>query len=124
MNRHFIAALSAAIALSICSLSSTSAGAAMPALKPHHQAIKDCGACHTADNAVAGNAFVVPSDTTCIACHGSYADLANKTSGLDEPNPHKSQHYGEGIACTACHKEHQPSKAYCNECHEFKYAIK
>lgn len=124
MTRRFIATFAAALSLSISTLACAPAFGAMPTLKPHHQLIKDCGTCHTAENAVAGNAFVVPNDGTCISCHGSYADLAKKTNELDEPNPHKSHHYGEGIACTACHKEHQPSKVYCNECHEFKYTIK
>lgn len=92
----------------------------------HHSAVKDCSLCHTQENAVGGNAFVVPDDKACMSCHGSYKDLAGKTANLasGEPNPHKSHHYGEGIACTACHKEHRASKAYCNECHEFKYQLK
>ena len=73
---------------------------------------------------VAGNAFVVPDNKACFACHGSYKDLAEKTAKLEEPNPHKSHHYGEGIACTSCHSEHGQSKVYCNECHEFKYTIR
>lgn len=64
-------------------------------------ALTDCSACHTKENAVAGNPFVVPSDKACLACHGSYKDLAKKTENLPEPNPHASHHYGEGIACTA-----------------------
>ncbi|WP_443743329.1 cytochrome c3 family protein [Sutterella sp.] len=107
-----------------CLFFAASASAAAPTLKPHHQSIKDCAVCHTAENAVAGNAFVVPSDKACMSCHGSYKDLAKKTANLGEPNPHASHHYGEGISCTACHKEHQPSKVYCNECHNFKYQIK
>lgn len=94
-------------------------------VKPYHQSVaKDCALCHTAENAVAGNAFVVPDNKACFACHGSYEELAKKTEKLAEPNPHKSHHYGEGIACTACHSEHGQSKVYCNECHEFSYQIK
>ena len=56
----------------------------------------------------------------------SYAAVAEKTKNLKngEPNPHASHHYGEGIACTACHSEHKTSQVYCNNCHEFKYQIK
>lgn len=113
----------AAVMIAAAITASSSVGAVE--VKPHHQAIgKDCAVCHTQENAVAGNAFVVPSDKACTSCHGSYKELAQKTEGLDEPNPHKSHHYGEGIACTACHKEHVQSKVYCNECHEFRYSIK
>lgn len=106
-------------------LGASVAQAASLEVKPHHQWMsKDCATCHTKENAVAGNAFVVPDDKTCMGCHGSYAELAKKTENLGEPNPHASHHYGEGLSCTACHKEHQPAKVYCNECHEFKYNLK
>ena len=72
---------------------------------------------------MAGNAFVVPDDKQCMSCHGTYEALAKKTDKLDEPNPHRSHHYGTGISCTACHKEHIKPAAYCNECHEFKYKL-
>ena len=99
MIRNAFAALGAtALALTLGAVS-LSASAAAPTVKPYHKALTDCAACHTQENAVAGNAFVVPSDKACLA-------------------------YGEGIACTACHKEHEPSKVYCNECHEFSYNIK
>lgn len=74
--------------------------------------------------AVAGNKFVVPSDKTCMGCHGDYKAMAEKTKNLPEPNPHWSNHYGSGLSCTACHREHSQSKVYCNECHEFSYKIK
>ena len=117
MIRNAFAALGAtALALTLGAVSfSASAASAAPTVKPYHKALTDC---------VAGNPFVVPSDKACLACHGSYKDLAKKTENLPEPNPHASHHYGEGIACTACHKEHAPSKVYCNECHEFSYQIK
>ena len=77
-------------------------------VKPYHQNIKDCAACHTKENAVAGNQFVTPDNKACLTCHQSYAAVAEKTKNLKngEPNPHASHHYGEGIACTACHSEH------------------
>ena len=31
-------------------------------VKPYHQNIKDCAACHTKENAVAGNQFVTPDN--------------------------------------------------------------
>lgn len=50
-------------------------------------------------NAVAGNALVVPDNQACLACHGSWKDLAEKTKPADphEPNPHASHHYGENM---------------------------
>ena len=99
-------------------------GAAGLQMSKHHAAvIKDCAVCHTQDNAVAGNAFVVPHDKVCMSCHGSYEALAKKTENLSEPNPHRSHHYGTGLSCTACHAEHSQPRAYCNECHEFKYTM-
>ena len=58
-----------------------------------------------------------PANDRCLACHGSYEQLAAKTPGADFPdrNPHKS-HLGD-INCTVCHKAHQASVNYCLECH-------
>lgn len=88
-----------------------------------HQALGDCALCHTQENAVAGNAFVVPDNKACLACHGSWQDLAEKTKPADphEPNPHKSHHYGENMSCTACHAEHKESRVICNDCHAFPF---
>ncbi len=110
--------------LALALLLAAGSASADTTLKPHHQALRDCALCHKAENALAGNAFVVPSDEACLGCHGSYAALARKTAALDEPNPHASAHYGEGLSCTACHREHRASRVYCTECHEFKYDIK
>ena len=37
-------------------------------VKPYHQNIKDCAACHTKENAVAGNQFVTPDNKACLTC--------------------------------------------------------
>ena len=102
---------------------STTANAGPAELKPHHKALGDCALCHTQENAVAGNAFVVPDNKACLACHGSWQDLAEKTKPADphEPNPHKSHHYGENMSCTACHAEHKESRVICNACHAFPF---
>lgn len=96
---------------------------ATPQMMQKHQAIKDCATCHTKENAVAGNAFVVPSDKTCIGCHGDYKALAAKTKPADphDPNPHASHHYGTNMSCTACHAEHKESRVLCNDCHNFPF---
>lgn len=51
----------------------------------------------------------------CVGCHGSLAQVAAKSK--HHINPHKS-HLGE-INCTACHRGHEQSVAYCNGCHTF-----
>lgn len=115
-----ISVLAAALFAGLTMAASAASGA-VPEIK--HQAVKDCTACHTQENAVAGNAFVVPDNKACLACHGSYKALAELTKPADphEPNPHASHHYGENIACTACHAEHKPSKVLCNDCHAFPF---
>ena len=72
-------------------------------VKPYHQNIKDCAACHTKENAVGRKQFVTPDNKACLTCHQSYAAVAEKTKNLKngEPNPHASHHYGEGIGGTA-----------------------
>ena len=65
----------AAVMIAAAITASSSVGAVE--VKPHHQAIgKDCAVCHTQENAVAGNAFVVPSDKACTSCHGGSTSAA------------------------------------------------
>ncbi|MBU5611795.1 flavocytochrome c [Geomonas azotofigens] len=76
-----------------------------------------CADCH-------GKSLVVDDSETalnknCKGCHGGFAELAAKTK--EHINPHKS-HLGE-TNCTACHKGHAASKAYCNYCHSFAMKI-
>lgn len=59
--------------------------------------------------------------SACTGCHGEYDEIAKLTEAQD-PNPHKS-HQGE-LRCTMCHKVHQPSVVYCNECHDYGMKIK
>ncbi len=53
---------------------------------------------------------------SCLACHGTYEQVTDLTQDMT-PNPHDS-HMGE-IRCTLCHKGHEESVLYCNQCHEF-----
>lgn len=102
----------------------TQVEATVPTLQKFHaKVIKNCTTCHRPDQAIKGNAFVVPDDTVCMGCHGSYEELAKKTANLKVPNPHDSHHYGSGLACTACHSEHQKPQAYCSQCHPFSYKM-
>lgn len=60
------------------------------------------------------------TEGTCIACHGSYKKIAEKTEELDV-NPHDS-HQGE-VPCTRCHSGHKKSVLFCNGCHEFPMTV-
>lgn len=60
------------------------------------------------------------SSETCLKCHGSYADLANKTS-KGNINPHDN-HMGEQ-PCTVCHQGHKPPQLICDGCHEFSMRV-
>ncbi len=57
----------------------------------------------------------------CLACHGSYEKVAEKTKAL-KPNPHAS-HLGE-VRCSDCHKGHAKPVLMCNDCHKFDMAPK
>lgn len=118
--RKFTRALMMSMALATIAFSGNAISAEMTT---KHKAIKECSVCHTQENAVAGNAFVVPSDKTCIGCHGDYKALAAKTQPKDphDPNPHASHHYGANMSCTTCHAEHKESRVLCNDCHNFPF---
>lgn len=53
-------------------------------VKPYHQNIKDCAACHTKENAVGGKQFVTPDNKACLTCHQSYAAVAEKKQKSEE----------------------------------------
>lgn len=77
-----------------------------------------CAACH-------GSGKIKVDDSergvngSCVSCHGSLSALAAKDKR--DITPHGS-HLGE-INCTACHRGHEQSKAYCGWCHSFKLPI-
>ncbi len=94
----------------------------MPQIDKHKDKDIACESCHEK-----GLSHARPDDSTCINCHGSYAELAKKTEKYDNPkagieNPHKS-HMGEA-RCTLCHKNHAASVLHCNECHSPKFDMK
>lgn len=74
-----------------------------------------CGLCHTSFNL--DEEFPMEK---CLYCHGSYPDLAGLTKAI-VPNPHES-HLGE-VNCNICHKIHQESENFCNQCHAFEYVF-
>jgi hypothetical protein len=57
----------------------------------------------------------------CLTCHGTYGQLADKTEGKGEANPHGS-HQGD-LACDSCHHVHKPSVNYCSQCHQFEFRV-
>ncbi|QUN05022.1 flavocytochrome c [Shewanella yunxiaonensis] len=76
-----------------------------------------CKTCHQTPGKVADDSenYI---NTQCKSCHGDYAALKNPKLKID---PHDS-HLGD-INCTSCHKGHEQSKVYCNECHSFDLKI-
>lgn len=59
----------------------------------------------------------------CVACHGWYDKVAQKTQPKDpeEMNPH-SQHDGN-LPCSTCHKGHKPGENYCGKCHYYNFKV-
>jgi hypothetical protein len=80
----------------------------------HAKADVVCAGCHGKDLPKAGNTV---ENARCLVCHGPMDQLVRKTKpkNLKDLNPHES--HLENIACTACHKGHTESKAYCLQCH-------
>ncbi len=74
-----------------------------------------CKQCHGNDALLKA-----PAEKSCLACHGSYAAVARRTSGL-ALNPHQS-HMGE-IECGSCHKMHAKSENACNKCHNYDMQV-
>ena len=86
----------------------------------HKQKSKtDCVACHGETLIPDDNASNV--NRACVSCHGDFvkvAEMSSKKLANPNINPHKSHLGVDGeIACTACHKGHEPSVVYCTYCH-------
>lgn len=87
-------------------------------LASFHSKMGGCAVCH--DSATV-TAVTVPDDerdlnAKCVACHGDYKALGEKSKNLPF-NPHAS-HLGN-INCTSCHTAHSEPKLACNDCHSF-----
>lgn len=74
-----------------------------------------CADCHGPAKKIMVDDSEKAVNQQCVGCHGNLAALAAKSKG--HINPHAS-HLGE-INCTACHRGHEQSTAYCNGCHTF-----
>lgn len=111
--------LSALIAFSIVCSSAGAAELAGVPMKDHHlNAMGDmltCETCHGVKTPVTR-----PDDKTCIACHGTMDKIPTKPNKFDK-FPHNSDHYKATLECTACHAEHKPSRAICNDCHVVEF---
>lgn len=105
----FIAAFCFAAAMALAGSEALAADGQMLADRHIARGAK-CESCHAG-----GNPGPVPKEQ-CLACHGSYAKVAEKTDKLDI-NPHDS-HLGQ-IDCSKCHKGHKPAVVECNRCHDF-----
>ncbi len=92
-------------------------------LAGYHQklgAAAQCSACHTSSKVSDSQ---VEIDKSCIACHGTYEALGKKDQ---EKGKKISAHAGHLSinSCTTCHGGHEPSFAYCNNCHIFDMDMK
>lgn len=92
-------------------------------LAGYHQKLSvasDCSTCHTSSNVSDTQAEI---DKTCISCHGTYESLGKKDR---EKGKDISAHAGHLSidSCTTCHGGHQPSFAYCNNCHIFDMGMR
>ena len=104
----------AALLLAMVSGFMLAAGAANAATLPKasHKDLP-CATCHKG-----GDTTKKPTMDQCLACHGSYNDLAKRTEKLNPQfNPHLS-HKGQED-CTSCHSMHGESHLICNDCHAF-----
>lgn len=87
----------------------------------HGKADVGCAGCHGTKMPGKGTSA---ESARCMACHGFYECLADKTAPKDFPerNPHSS-HLGQP-ECTLCHKGHTVSRSACMDCHrEFSMKI-
>lgn len=84
-------------------------------IKAHHfNLMGKSGSCKTCHGTAVPNER--PSSDACIRCHGTMDEIPTKENKFDKL-PHDSAHYRNTLECTACHSEHKPSHAICNDCH-------
>lgn len=57
----------------------------------------------------------------CLNCHGGSYEALAQTTADKKPNPHYT-HVGDK-ECAACHKGHEASVLFCNNCHQFKMQV-
>lgn len=86
----------------------------------HMKMAGSCATCHPSDKVTDAQYEI---DRQCQTCHGSYAALGQKDAQAGKAI---SPHHGHLAidSCTTCHNGHEPSFAYCNNCHIFKMPMK
>lgn len=94
-------------------------GGAMVLADLHTAKQLGCSDCHGSAKKVVVDDNETAVNGSCVGCHGDLKQVAAKAKG--HINPHAS-HLGE-ISCTACHRGHEQSKAYCGWCHSFNLPI-
>lgn len=59
----------------------------------------------------------------CLECHGPAAEVAKRTAAVKPENPHDSPHWGSQMDCTVCHRQHEVTVNWCNNCHAFGFKV-
>jgi len=89
-------------------------------LAASHAQENGCESCHATGNGPSDDNLTFENEQ-CVNCHGDLKEVAAaEREGI--VSPHQSHLIG-AIACTACHKGHQKSVAYCDACHSFDYQM-
>ncbi len=100
------------IAVFIVAMTAVSYAASVKQPKMHHkEGGVSCVDCHETDNPLKG-----AEETACLNCHGSREDITALTEKVD-PNPHFG--HEDGLTCDSCHREHEDSVLYCDDCHQW-----
>jgi hypothetical protein len=88
----------------------------IPGSHTHQLAYVTCVKCHGKEKQK------VPSQDTCLTCHGGKMELIEKTKHTKPINPHTPHHhYRLELECNSCHHQHIKSVTYCIECHKFDF---
>ncbi|MCF1428547.1 MAG: flavocytochrome c [Shewanella sp.] len=87
-------------------------------LADFHTEMGGCENCHASEQGPTDDNLKY-ENSQCVSCHGDLKEVAAKDP-KDIVSPHSSHLIGD-IACTACHKGHEKSVAYCDACHSFGY---
>ncbi|BDM63304.1 fumarate reductase flavoprotein subunit [Shewanella sp. NFH-SH190041] len=87
-------------------------------LADFHTEMGGCENCHASEKGPTDDNLKY-ENTQCVSCHGDLKEVA-ANDPKDIVSPHASHLIGD-IACTACHKGHEKSVAYCDACHSFGY---
>jgi len=93
-----------------------------PLGKLHADKGVECVKCH----GKAKKSEPVPQER-CLSCHGDGDSkaLAAKTAAVKPVNPHENRHYGTEADCGLCHRQHEPSVNFCQDCHSrFEFKLK